>query len=368
MGRTRKAKNRGFPPNLYQNAAGYFYYMNPQSRKAKGLGRDKAHAFSEARAANAFLATMSKSSLVDWVSGKQNYTLADWVPIYKELWMNKSNPAPDTLRNATSYLNRIAKADFAWMQLRDITTANVAKFLDGVEAESGAATRLNMRARMSDVFRMAETQGLRDDNTNPVPATYTPSRKVMRERLTLEQFKIIHEKAPAWLKRAMYLALLTAQRRSDLAKMKFSDVKDGYLFIVQQKSQGEIRLQQDVRIGLKAVGMTIADAIHNCRDLTLSQFMVHHTEHQGSAKPGDPVAENGISNAFQAAREAAGIVAEGDGRTPPTFHEIRSLAERLYREEYGAEFAQEMLGHKNAKMTDKYDDLRGKGFKVISAK
>ena len=367
MGRSRLTKNRKFPPNLYQNSAGYFYYLNPLSRKSKGLGRDQAHACSEARAANAVLATMRKSSLADWVSGKEDYTLAGWIPVYKELWIGKSHPAPATLRNATGYLNRIAAADFAWMQLREITTAHCAKFLNAIEAESGPATGLNLRARLRDVFRMAETQGLRDDNTNPVSATYTPPREVKRERLTLEQFKLIHAQAPMWLQRAMYLALLTAQRRDDIAMMKFSDHKDGYLFIVQGKSQGEIRLQQDTQIGLQAVGMTIADAIQNCRDSILSRFMVHHTEHQGSAKPGDRVSSNGLSNAFQYAREAAGITAS-EGRTPPTFHEIRSLAQRLYREERGAEFAQEMLGHKNASMTSKYDEMRGQGFKLISAK
>ena len=55
MGRKRLAKNRAFPPNLYQNPAGYFYYKNPQTKQQKGLGRDRAHAFSEARAANAVL-------------------------------------------------------------------------------------------------------------------------------------------------------------------------------------------------------------------------------------------------------------------------------------------------------------------------
>jgi enterobacteria phage integrase len=366
MGRSRLAKNRGFPPNLYQNSAGYFYYVNPRSRETKGLGQDKAHAFSEARAANAVLATTRKSSLADWVAGKEDYSLAEWVPIYKELWIGKSKPAAATLRNATGYLDRIAEADFAWMKLRDVTTTYCAKFLDGIEVESGSATRLNMRARMRDVFRMAETQGLRDDNTNPVSATYTPSRAVKRERLTLEQFKLIHAQAPTWLQRAMYLALLTAQRREDIAKMKFSDCKDGFLFIVQGKSKGEIRLQQDVQIRLQAVGMSIDDAIQNCRDLNLSRFIVHHTEHQGSAKPGDRVSVNGLSNAFQTAREAAGITAS-EGRTPPSFHEIRSLAQRLYRDERGAEFAQEMLGHKNASMTSKYDEMRGKGFKLISA-
>jgi protein gp37 len=46
---------------------------------------------------------------------------------------------------------------------------------------------------------------------------------------------------------------------------------------------------------------------------------------------------------------------------------IRSLSERLYREEFAADLAQAMLGHKNAQMTSKYDDLRG-GWKTITAK
>ncbi|MBN3229412.1 tyrosine-type recombinase/integrase [Pectobacterium brasiliense] len=47
---------------------------------------------------------------------------------------------------------------------------------------------------------------------------------------------------------------------------------------------------------------------------------------------------------------------------PPIFHEIRSLAGRLYDKERGKEFAQKLLGHKSAKMTEKYLDTRGKGY------
>jgi protein gp37 len=46
---------------------------------------------------------------------------------------------------------------------------------------------------------------------------------------------------------------------------------------------------------------------------------------------------------------------------------IRSLSERLYKEEFAADLPQAMLGHKNAQMTSKYDDLRG-GWKTIAAK
>ncbi|MCM2447792.1 tyrosine-type recombinase/integrase [Rahnella aceris] len=36
----------------------------------------------------------------------------------------------------------------------------------------------------------------------------------------------------------------------------------------------------------------------------------------------------------------------------------RSLASRLYEREYGAEFAQKLLGHKSMKMTNVYPDSR----------
>lgn len=361
------AKNKGLPPNLYENSAGYFYFVNPQSKKAKGLGRDKAKACSEARAANAALANMKPSSLVAWVTGKQDYTLAEWVPVYKELWSEKTGPAPATLRNASGYLRRIAEADCAWMRLPDIGTAHAATLLELVEKESGAASAIGMRARLRDVFRMAETQGLIEQGKNPVSATYTASRAVRRERLTLEQFHAIREKSPVWLQRAMMLALVTGQRRGDIANMKFSDQKDGFLHVVQEKSQGQIKLQLDVNIRLAAVGVSISEAIQDCRDLVVSRYMIHHTAHRGPARPGDQVPGNGISNAFQAAVVAAGIEAE-EGRTPPTFHEIRSLAERLFKAEFGAAFAQSILGHKNASMTAKYDDMRGQGYQVITAK
>lgn len=369
MGRTRLAKNRGLPPNLYQNSAGYFYFLNPQNRKVKGLGRDKARASAEARAANAALAHEAPSSLVDWVLGKTNYTLAEWLPIYRSLWIAqaKTAPAHNTLRSFDLYVGKIAGVEYAWRKLGAIETTHVANHILEVAANSGPAAALGLRARLLDVFRMAETQGQIPSGSNPVKATYTPSRQVKRERLTLEQFQAIREKAPTWLKRAMNLALLTAQRREDLAKLKFSDFYDGHLHVIQGKGQGSVRLRLDASIRLEAVGMSIGDAIQGCRDLVVSKYILHHSHSINQVNPGDKLSINGISTGFQKARDAAGLVA-AEGRTPASFHEIRSLAERLYRGEYGAEFAQAILGHKHASMTAKYDDLRGQGWDIVAAK
>ncbi|WP_025915465.1 tyrosine-type recombinase/integrase [Herminiimonas sp. CN] len=366
MSSERSARRKGFPPNLYLDNKGYFSYRNPQSGKRKGVGTDKAAAFREARAANAVLANMTPSTLATWVTGVQHLTLAEWAPQYKVKWAEKTNPSVATLRSATYYLRRITEASFAWMAVRDITTAHVAVFLTDIEKDSGPGAATSMRARMSDMFRMAETLGMIEVGKNPIAPTYVPDRTVLRERLSLEQYLAIRAKAPSWVVNAMDLALMTAQRREDICEAKFADLRDGYLYVIQGKSQGKVRLQQDASIRLDAVGMSIADAVRQCRDRIVSPFMIHHTVLRPAAKPGDAVSLNGLTDAFKRARIAAGIGA-GEGRTPPSFHEIRSLSERLYKEQYGAAFAQSMLGHKNANMTATYDDLRGSGWQVISA-
>ena len=49
----------------------------------------------------------------------------------------------------------------------------------------------------------------------------------------------------------------------------------------------------------------------------------------------------------------------------PSFHEIRSLASRVYEKERGEDFIQRVLGHKNLKMTKKYLDSHGAEYVMI---
>ena len=368
MGRKRLAKHRGFPPNLYLNSAGYFYFVRPGDKKVKGLGRDKAYAFTEARAANAALANSRKTSLVDWALGKEDYTLAEWLPVYRSLWIERSakEPSANTIRNCVANLKKLEVSPYAWRKLRDIETAHIAPHLTQVAKDSGPAAALALRVRAHDVFRLAETQGLIAVGRNPVAATYSPDRAVKRERLSLEDFLRIRDAAPGWLKRAMNLAIVTGQRREDIANFLFADYRDGHLHIVQGKSGGKTRLRLDGTIRLDAINLSIGEAVQDCRDNVVSRYMLHHVEHVASVKPGEGFSPVTLTNRFSQIRDAVGIQAS-EGRTPPSFHEIRSLSERLYKEQYGAAFAQAILGHKNASMTSKYDDLRGQGWNEVSA-
>lgn len=293
---------------------------------------------------------------------------AEWLPIYQQLWIERSPkpPSANTQRNCVANLRKITVSEYAWRKLRDVETVHIAPHLAQVTKDSGPAAALALRVRMHDVFRLAETQGLIEVGKNPVAATYSPDRTVKRERLTLDAFFLIREAAPEWLKRAMNLALLTGQRREDITNFKFSDFYDEHLHVVQGKSGGMTRLRLDGLIGLDAVKLTIAQTVQDCRDNVTSKFLLHHVEHVSKVKPGQGFSPVTLTNRFAQVRDSVGVVAS-EGRTPPSFHEIRSLAERLYRDQYGAEFAQAILGHKNASMTSKYDDMRGLGWSEVSA-
>lgn len=365
--RRRISSRKGFPENLYCKADGYFWYRNPRNGKTKGLGRDRADAFRQARLANAELDKIAETSLIDWVTNKPQLSFKDWLVEYEPIWIKREKPAANTLRIGRMYIAELKETKWAWMPLREITSQIISDHLDSLDGVRGTSTIINIRSRISDAFRTAETKGLIPNGSNPVLVTYTPEYEPTRDRLTLDAFLAIREKAVPWLKNAMNLALTTGQRREDIANMLFSDVVDGYLLVAQRKGGGRTKLKINTSIRLDKFGMSIDEAIRLCRDSVLSKHMVHHVRTRGMNKPGDPATPQGITDAFRAARKFAGI-SPGTDKTPVTFHEIRSLAERLYKEQHNGDFVQALLGHKEAKTTAIYDDLRGTGYLEVSVK
>lgn len=79
------------------------------------------------------------------------------------------------------------------------------------------------------------------------------------------------------------------------------------------------------------------------------------------AERGAQVKSNTITMNFSKARDKAEIN-WGVG-TPATFHEQRSLSERLYKEQ-GID-TRILLGHKNQNQTDRYHDDRGKNWTTV---
>lgn len=221
-----------------------------------------------------------------------------------------------------------------------------------------------LRGVWIDLFKEAQHAGEVDQGFNPALATKKAHNKVKRSRLSFKDWQKIYEAAkekwPPAASNSMLLALVTGQRRSDIAKMKFTDIWDGHLHIEQLKTGSRIALPLTLRCDV--LEMTLSDVVAICRDRVLSPYMIHHSRPHGAAKAGDPLDENSLSRYFSESRDIAGIKVAKD-KTPPSFHEQRSLSERLYRAQ-GID-TQLLLGHKSMAMTDHYNDDRVSGWKNL---
>jgi integrase len=361
--RRREAKRRHWPANLYQNGEGYFYWRNPDTQQDYGIGRDQAKAFGEARAANAKLEEMrGYVSLVQRMTAPDEKTLQQWSEEYEMLYETTREPTKSTMQTVRSGLRAVRTAPFIEKHLRSISTREVAQFIDDATETRGPNMSKLIRKTLLDMMNVAETKGLIETGKNPVAVTRVPDIEVERSRLTLDQFNRIYQTAlgmQPWIARSMEIAVVTGQRREDIARMMFSDVKDGFLFVEQMKSKGKVRLRIPVAVRIDAVGLSLDDVVKRCRDAAVSKWLLHYTSPRGARKAGHEVEVQQMTRQFARARDATeGLVWEA-GKSPASFHEIRSLAARLYSDQYSPEFAQAILGHKSASMTALYRDVRG---------
>jgi len=357
--RPRNAGSKDLPPNLYRKTDGrngqtYYTYRDPVSGRMFGLGKDKDEAIRQAVAANH--AELLKPTLRERIAepvadpGKK---FSEWIVEYEVIYADKGLG----IHSMNTFKSRIRTIDNAFgdRYIRAIRTMDVATFLGSFTKAGKAPMSKALRSMLRDVFAEAIAAGWCD--LNPVDATKAARSKVKRSRLTLELWKAAHAATDRpWLKRAMELALLTGQRRDDIRSMLFKDERDGFLHVIQSKTGARLRLSTSLR--LEAIGLDLATVIKMCRDLVLSKHLVHHCRSFAKAKAGSPIKLETLTLAFAEARDKAAANLGIDlGEHPPSFHEMRSLAARLYDAE--GRDPQTLLGHKSAAMTEMYKDGRG---------
>ncbi|TAA12420.1 integrase [Pseudoxanthomonas winnipegensis] len=353
MGRTRSKARAGWPANLYPNRDGY-KYRHPATRKETWMGRDKAKAFAAARQLNALLE--QSVDLVAKVAGA-GATVADAIDVFLKDDVPARNWAPKTAENYTSVINRIRKG-FGAMSLDTLSVKDCATFIREVtESERG---RQQFRLVLGWILACAVEEGWIDTNPALVTRKFHHARK--RERLTKETYRAIHAAAPAWVRLAMDISLMTLLRREDVVLLKFSDQRDGHLWVVPAKTEGSTGLRLKI-----AVDPDLAAMISAARDAVVSPYVVHRLPEK--ARPSDKRAKDRahhtqvlpeqLSRAFAVARDAARAAgADIPEDHPPTFHEIRSLGGALLRSEKGwtEKQVQALMGHSSEAMTRVYLD------------
>jgi integrase len=351
-----------WPEHLYQRR-GYFTWRHPVTRKEYGLGRDEPAAIAAAREANEHI----RATLVERIASSTR-TLGEFLPIYRR-HLETVPMARRTLYCYRSHLKAI-ETRLAGVVIgtryedAPLITAACADFLDVYVSAGKRRQAKALLSTLRALFAHMAAKGWLA--VNPVRDIALPAPRVQRQRLTLDDFRAIYAEAPAvayWLPRAIELALVTLQRVEEVSAMTCRAVQDERLRVIQRKTQARLRIPLSMK--LEAAGWSLTDVVARCRDLTQAQHLVHHIEHQGRAKPGMRVHPQTISAAFSEARSRAGIAIQ-EGKTPPTFHELRSLGIRLYEAE-GYD-PQGLAGHKDAATTALYRDSRGAEWIDVCAK
>ncbi|WP_064203986.1 tyrosine-type recombinase/integrase, partial [Shigella flexneri] len=187
---------------------------------------------------------------------------------------------------------------------------------------------------------------------DPASATRPFRTEVKRSRLLIDEYLLIRKIADVqneWFGLCMDLALVTGQRKGDLAAMRWEDIRDSRLYVEQQKTGAKIRISLPTTIS--RLNLTLADVLDNLKKIN----------GKNEKLLGGKTART-IAAQFRIARDTSGLKWEGD---PPPFHEIRSLSGRLHSAEKGSDFTQALLGHRSSSMTDKYRDGRGREWKDI---
>lgn len=314
MGRERKKGNKDLPPNLYPDRNKkpghvYYRYRRPDNRKFVGIGYDKDEAINLAHELNREL---TKSTL-DLLKGRlkvQDEVLAeDLVDRFKKHSIAEGL-SENTLRQRKSTLKPFL-VRFSGMVASELKTKHIAELLNDYIFDGKKRMAQSIRSNLLSMFDYAITQGLTEFNI--VAPTKVKDVDVNRARLSLEDFNAILKETEShdpWLANAMLLALVTGQRRADIAVMQFSQVKDGFLWVRQQKTnKAKKKLPSLIKIPLKlrldAIGMSVEEVIARCRDNVISKNMIHHTHNYCTVKRGGAVHMDTISRQFGLARERA---------------------------------------------------------------
>lgn len=350
--------NAGLPDGL-RVRDGLYSYTSPLDGRERGLGRDRIKAIQWARTANVEVQRIrGEVTPAEWVRGTTSKSWDAWLLEYQKLLDERESTK--ATRNHRKSLMKRARAQWpAEIAVTAIDVGMVAVAIKQLTSVAKQRMAQAYRSFLSDCFDCAIAEGWRTDKHNPVDVTRAVTVKTRRARLTIEHFRAIYadQQTKPWLRHAMALALVTGQRREDIARARRSDIRDGAWWCQQHKTGNRVVIPIGIR--LDALGMSLAEVLEQCRGTgILSHYLVHQTFDRYRGKP---VPARALTNYFTACVKRMGV--DWGDKSPPTFHELRSLSKRLYDAQGGVN-TKELLGHKSASAAAVYSDSRGEWVKV----
>lgn len=332
---TCKITGRPLPVNLYNDARGApnkYRYKRPDGTY-KTISADYEHACQVADEANKLRDSSAHSSR----------SIAFWVEEYIK-WMVGQDP---TLQRKRGWRDRCASLrKFATETDTPIAKVDVSAISDWWDKLSYDQQH-NRRSNYSQFFQWAMSKGVAKHNpfnTSDALPHLIKKKKPSKRRMPIQnmgEFQAIYACADDFLQVAMMISLTTTMRAGDVAALKFSDIVESpqgkKLCRTIAKSANQRGATAATHNGwLLSRHLKLAAAINAGRTLSLSRFgsppFIVNKRPTSRRQRVDcthisQVTSKDLSRAFKRAVTKCGLWDDiPDGRTPPTFHEVRGLA------------------------------------------
>jgi integrase len=217
--------------------------------------------------------------------------------------------------------------------INDIEPVHIREYLDW--RGQTAKTRANREAALfSHIFNKAREWGY-TSNENPCRGVKKFKETGRDVYVSDEVFWKVYDHAEKHIQYLILVAYLASQRVADILKIKLSDIQNDELCIQQNKSQTKVRIRLT-----GALNDIIKQIIDDREDATHDYLFSRH---------GNKITYEQLRYGMDKARNNAGVAKEDF-----QFRDLRAKAGTDKDELAGLEAARELLGHKNASMTQHY--------------
>lgn len=234
----------------------------------------------------------------------------EWLTVYKTQSLK-----PTTLRGYRSMMSAHLTAAFGSMQLADITTADVQRFLNERSHLSRKPLKL-MLDFMGQVFKDAIEDGFMEHDPTASRKLVIPStRKKEREAISMEEFQDILanlSKLQAQDRRLMALLMLTGMRRGEALGLQWSDI---------DWEKGLIHVRRNVTFAGNQPHIGMPKTEKGTRQIPIVGMLREYLEPVGAGENfiigGDePITEMTFKRTFQRIAKTIDL----HGATPHVFH------------------------------------------------
>ncbi len=221
---------------------------------------------------------------------------------------------------------------FGHMPIDSIMPVHIRQYMD-LRGEVAKVRANREKALFSHIYNKAREWGYTNAQ-NPCQGVKGFKETGRTRYVTDEEFARVRAHAHHTVVDAMDIALLTGQRPADVLKIKCADIRDGALWIVQNKTGARIGIE--ITGELAAVIARISDRPRRA----ISPYLIQDEN-------GQPLTYFAMRSRFDKARELAGVSFQ--------FRDIRAKAAT---DTGDLAHSQKLLAHKNREMTEHYIKAR----------